>query len=125
MDVEVDEDDKSPAVAVSDMGPNLDRLWAYNCPITRERNVSCIAWNKDNAVSMLTFNTNESNEKLVSMFPQTSLDLNQARFNKRLLLKIHGESEIQSCSHKHTFHPGEILLCETPQRNLPIHDIIQ
>ena len=33
---------------MTDMGPNLDRLWAYVCPMTKGRNVSCIAWNKMN-----------------------------------------------------------------------------
>jgi len=35
-------------VTVQDMGPNLDRLWSYNCNLTRNKNVSCIAWNKSN-----------------------------------------------------------------------------
>ncbi|XP_076441248.1 dynein axonemal intermediate chain 4-like [Babylonia areolata] len=35
-------------IAVSDMGPNLDRLWSYVCPLTKGRNVSCLAWNKSN-----------------------------------------------------------------------------
>lgn len=39
---------EAPAVAITDMGPNLDRLWAYQAPITKGRNVSCIAWNKVN-----------------------------------------------------------------------------
>ena len=38
-------------IAVSDMGPNLDRLWSYVCPLTKGRNVSCLAWNKSNPVS--------------------------------------------------------------------------
>ncbi|RUS86621.1 hypothetical protein EGW08_005637 [Elysia chlorotica] len=40
--------EKSSAVAVQDLGPNLDRLWSYNCNLTRGKNVSCIAWNKSN-----------------------------------------------------------------------------
>ncbi|XP_070195280.1 dynein axonemal intermediate chain 4-like isoform X2 [Littorina saxatilis] len=35
-------------IAVSDMGPNLDRLWSYFCPLTKGRNVACLAWNKSN-----------------------------------------------------------------------------
>ena len=35
------------------MGPNLDRLWAYQCLMTKTRNVSCMAWNKVNLVSFL------------------------------------------------------------------------
>ncbi|CAG5118395.1 unnamed protein product [Candidula unifasciata] len=31
-----------------DMSPNLERLWSYDCPLTRGKNVSCIAWNKSN-----------------------------------------------------------------------------
>ena len=34
-----------------DFGPNLERLWEYKCPLTKGRNVSCIAWNKENPVS--------------------------------------------------------------------------
>ena len=33
-----------------DLGPNLDRLWEFKCPLTKGRNVSCIAWNKENPV---------------------------------------------------------------------------
>ncbi|KAK2155931.1 hypothetical protein LSH36_226g00003 [Paralvinella palmiformis] len=40
---------EAPAVAITDMGPNLDRLWAYQAPISKGRNVSCIAWNKVNS----------------------------------------------------------------------------
>ncbi|XP_050403296.1 dynein axonemal intermediate chain 4 isoform X1 [Patella vulgata] len=32
----------------SDMGPNLDRLWSYTCPLTKGRNVSSMSWNKVN-----------------------------------------------------------------------------
>ncbi|XP_071117198.1 dynein axonemal intermediate chain 4-like [Haliotis cracherodii] len=34
--------------SVADMGPNLDRLWSYSCPLTKGRNVSCMTWNKLN-----------------------------------------------------------------------------
>lgn len=45
-----DPEDKQSSIniAVNDMGPNLDRLWSYVCPLTRGRNVSCLAWNKAN-----------------------------------------------------------------------------
>lgn len=33
---------------IADMGPNLDRLWSYYCPLTKGRNVSCLTWNKSN-----------------------------------------------------------------------------
>lgn len=29
-------------------GLNLEKLWAFNCPLTRERNVSCMTWNTKN-----------------------------------------------------------------------------
>ncbi|XP_060071866.1 dynein axonemal intermediate chain 4-like [Ylistrum balloti] len=35
-------------ISVADMGPNVDRLWAYSCPMTKGRNVSCMTWNKLN-----------------------------------------------------------------------------
>ncbi|XP_041475347.1 dynein intermediate chain 4, axonemal-like [Lytechinus variegatus] len=35
-------------VALTQLGPNLDRLWAYSCSLTKGRNVSCMAWNKGN-----------------------------------------------------------------------------
>lgn len=46
-----DEDDKPVKVASADMGPNLDRLWVYSCPLSKSNNVSCMAWNKSNEVS--------------------------------------------------------------------------
>jgi len=33
---------------ISDLGPSLDRLWSYQCSLTKGRNVSCIAWNRVN-----------------------------------------------------------------------------
>nr|KAG5695976.1 hypothetical protein BaRGS_023355 [Batillaria attramentaria] len=36
------------ALSVPDLGPNLDRLWSYVCPLTKGRNVSCLTWNKSN-----------------------------------------------------------------------------
>ena len=47
-----DEDSKPSKVPQGDLGPNLDRLWAYTCPLTKGLNVSCIAWNKINPVSI-------------------------------------------------------------------------
>ncbi|KAI8774111.1 WD repeat-containing protein 78, partial [Biomphalaria glabrata] len=35
-------------VSVLDMGPNLDRLWSYTCHLTKDKNVSCMAWNRVN-----------------------------------------------------------------------------
>ncbi|XP_063442317.1 dynein axonemal intermediate chain 4-like isoform X1 [Mytilus trossulus] len=35
-------------LSVSDMGPNFDRLWSYQCPLTKGRNVSSMSWNKLN-----------------------------------------------------------------------------
>ena len=35
-----------------EVGPSVDRLWTYQCPLTKGRNVSCMAWNKDNPVSI-------------------------------------------------------------------------
>ena len=40
----------SPSVV--DAGPNLDRLWAYHCALTKDRNISCLAWNRVNPVSL-------------------------------------------------------------------------
>jgi len=40
------------STSVSDLGPNLDRLWSYQCSTTRGRNVSCIGWNAANPVSI-------------------------------------------------------------------------
>lgn len=31
-------------------GPTLEKLWTYSSPLTKDRNVSCIAWNKKNPV---------------------------------------------------------------------------
>ncbi|XP_022089217.1 WD repeat-containing protein 78-like [Acanthaster planci] len=38
----------SGAVNIAQLGPNLDRLWAYNCSLTKGRNVSSMSWNKLN-----------------------------------------------------------------------------
>ena len=49
-----EKDDEKPVSAtpiVTDVGPNLDRLWAYQCSHTKNQNVSCIAWNRLNPVS--------------------------------------------------------------------------
>jgi len=40
----------SSEFTVSDVGPNLDRLWSYQCSTTKGRNVSCIGWNVTNPV---------------------------------------------------------------------------
>lgn len=37
--------------SVTDAGPNLDRLWAYHCTLTKDRNISCVTWNRVNPVS--------------------------------------------------------------------------
>ena len=42
----------SGAVNIAQLGPNLDRLWAYTCNLTKGRNVSCMSWNNHNKVSM-------------------------------------------------------------------------
>ena len=34
-----------------EVGPAVDRLWTYQCPITKGRNVSCMTWNRSNPVS--------------------------------------------------------------------------
>ena len=34
-----------------EVGPSVDRLWTYQCPITKGRNVSCMTWNRSNPVS--------------------------------------------------------------------------
>ncbi|ELU18109.1 hypothetical protein CAPTEDRAFT_219442 [Capitella teleta] len=33
---------------IENLGPSLDRLWSYSCPLTKGHNISCIAWNKVN-----------------------------------------------------------------------------
>ncbi|XP_038068064.1 dynein intermediate chain 4, axonemal-like [Patiria miniata] len=38
----------SGAVNIAQLGPNLDRLWAYTCSLTKGRNVSSMSWNKLN-----------------------------------------------------------------------------
>ncbi|XP_064626087.1 dynein axonemal intermediate chain 4-like isoform X1 [Lineus longissimus] len=43
-----DEETKPGQIVVTDMGPNLDRLWSYQCPLTKGRNISCMSWNKVN-----------------------------------------------------------------------------
>ena len=43
----------SGAVNLAQLGPNLDRLWAYTCSLTKGRNVSCMSWNKLNKVKTL------------------------------------------------------------------------
>jgi hypothetical protein len=36
-------------------GPSLEKLWTYSAPLTKERNVSCITWNKKNLVRLMYF----------------------------------------------------------------------
>lgn len=44
----VDDEEEEAKLAVANMGPNLDRLWSYSCPLTKGKNVSCMSWNKVN-----------------------------------------------------------------------------
>ncbi|XP_002733663.1 dynein axonemal intermediate chain 4-like [Saccoglossus kowalevskii] len=48
IDKEVGEDEGTGPVSIAQLGPNIDRLWAYSCSITKSRNVSCMSWNKIN-----------------------------------------------------------------------------
>eukprot|EP00058_Branchiostoma_floridae_P000575 XP_002586063.1 hypothetical protein BRAFLDRAFT_131682 [Branchiostoma floridae] len=50
VDREVPEDPPPTAgsVSITQMGPNLERLWIYHCELTDGRNVSCLSWNKAN-----------------------------------------------------------------------------
>ena len=36
--------------SITDTGPNLDRLWAYHCNLTKDHNISCVSWNRVNPV---------------------------------------------------------------------------
>ncbi|PIK46217.1 putative WD repeat-containing protein 78 [Apostichopus japonicus] len=45
---ETPEEQKNAPVDIAQLGPNLDRLWAYSCLLTKGRNVSCMAWNQLN-----------------------------------------------------------------------------
>ena len=38
-------------LVVTDVGPNFNCLWSYQCSTTRGHNVSCIGWNSTNPVS--------------------------------------------------------------------------
>jgi len=53
------------------LGPTLERLWSYNCPLTMGKNVSCFAWNKVNpdilAVGYGSFNFVEQNKNRVGL----------------------------------------------------------
>ena len=51
-DIDRAPDTTGPPAAVQNMGPNLERLWTYNCQLTKGRNVSCMAWNTLNPVSI-------------------------------------------------------------------------
>lgn len=46
------EEQKNTPVDIAQLGPNLDRLWAYSCLLTKGRNVSCMAWNRLNPVGV-------------------------------------------------------------------------
>jgi len=50
-------------------GPSLEKLWAYSSNLTKDRNVSCITWNKRNqdllAVGYGKFEFNDENNGLV------------------------------------------------------------
>ncbi|XP_071952753.1 dynein axonemal intermediate chain 4-like isoform X2 [Antedon mediterranea] len=49
LDRETAAEEESPSnMNLTQIGPNLDRLWAFSCNLTKGRNVSCIAWNKTN-----------------------------------------------------------------------------
>jgi hypothetical protein len=51
--LELDKDSSATQqLSVADMGPNFDRLWSYQCPLTKGRNVSSLTWNKLNPVSI-------------------------------------------------------------------------
>jgi len=48
------------------IGPTINRLWSFNCPLTMGKNVSCMTWNKKNsnllAVGYGSFNFVEQNK---------------------------------------------------------------
>ena len=46
------EEATSAAATLAQLGPNLHKLWSYSCNLTKGRNVSCMAWNKLNPVSI-------------------------------------------------------------------------
>lgn len=50
-------------------GPSLEKLWSYTSNLTKDRNVSCITWNKKNqdllAVGYGKFEFNDENSGLV------------------------------------------------------------
>ena len=52
----------TPSVSLTELGPNLDKLWGYSCSITKGRNVSCVAWNRLNPVSV-SFSINYNHAK--------------------------------------------------------------
>lgn len=45
------EEEETPAAK---LGPNLSRLWSYECSATKGMAVNCLVWNKTNHVSMMT-----------------------------------------------------------------------
>ncbi len=44
--------DHRPTVSESIVihSPHLEKLWTYNCPLTKKRIVTCLAWNPVNKV---------------------------------------------------------------------------
>ncbi|XP_077981202.1 dynein axonemal intermediate chain 4-like [Glandiceps talaboti] len=48
IDKEKDEEEGAAPV-IAQLGPNIDRLWAYSSGVTKGRNVSCMSWNKSNS----------------------------------------------------------------------------
>ncbi|XP_048581208.1 dynein axonemal intermediate chain 4-like isoform X2 [Nematostella vectensis] len=43
-----EEEQSATAKTLAQLGPSLNKLWAYSCNLTKGRNVSCVAWNKKN-----------------------------------------------------------------------------
>jgi len=41
-------------LVVTDVGPNLNRLWSYQSSKTKGHNVSCICWNSTNPVCKMS-----------------------------------------------------------------------
>ena len=98
----------SGAIAVSDMGPNLDRLWAYQCPMTKGRNVSCIAWNRVNpdllAIGYGQFEYSKQKGGLVCCWSLKNPEVSCCNWKKHLqLLSIHGLYNMLSLIHAKLF----------------------
>ena len=41
-----------------DIGISVEKLWIYSCSITKDRNISCITWNRRNQVRISFFCSN-------------------------------------------------------------------